>query len=194
MKKKSNKSAAFVSTPVPSLGKRSRLPALLRVPVPPEVERWQRGGAQCEPYRQITQARAVEITGKSSHTVKRWANGRQAIDTASLRLLQMWVWGIIPAREFIEAGIFVAHNQRWHPTFTGQPQSLIATDNGYLVSPSDLESFGWLRTHYAASWARQQPETAQEAPQAAPGAQIIPLAAYRTLLRPPAPDSEAGEA
>lgn len=191
MKNKSRKKTYSVSTQPPKIGRKGNIPAFLRVPVPPEVARWHRGGAQCEPYRQISQARAVEITGKSSHTVKRWANGRQAIDSSSLRLLQVWVFGIIPDPAFIEAGIFLAHQQRWHHTYTGTPQTLIATDNGYLITPADLQSFGWLKSHY---W--QQLEALQQAAPAPtlPLAVVVPFLEARARLRPTPPaDPAAGK-
>lgn len=174
MAKKSKNPTKSGVTPVPKLGRKSGLPTFVQVPCPPEVARWQRGGASVEPYRQLSQERAQEITGRSRDTVRRWATGRQAIDSSSLRLLQVWVWGIIPAAPFIEAGIFIAHNQRWHHTYDGTPQDLIATDAGYLITPRDLDSFGWLRGVYQDHWNRQQAATAEDAPPL-PSAEIIPF-------------------
>lgn len=190
-----NKKKNRETTP-PKITRRSRFPAWVRVPVPPERLAWQRPGAQEEPYRQITQARAVEITGKSAHTVKRWANGTAAMDSSSLRLLQMWVWGILPAPEFSAAGIFIAHQQRWRPGFDGKaPETLLATDTGYLIGPSDLQSFGWLQGAYQAHWAQLDREKAQEAAQAPaqapPSAQVIPFAAHLARRRALAPDDAA---
>lgn len=191
MKTKSKNNAKNRVTPAPKLTRKSRLPALVRVPVPPERAAWQRGGADHEPYRQVTQERAREITGKSRHTVKRWANASQRIDSSSLRLLQVYVWGLIPAPGFAEAGIFIAQGQRWHPDYAGAPESLIATDSGYLIGPNDLLSFGWLRGAYLDHLQRRQAQEAQEsAPAASQGARIIPFADY--LARKRGPDTDTG--
>lgn len=151
--------------------------AYVKVAVPPEVARWQRGGAQYVPYRQITQERACEITGKSIHTVRRWASGRHEIDVTSLRLLQIWTWGIIPGQEFIDAGIFLIYDS-WRYVTPGKgrkPETLIATDNGYFIKASDLQSFGWLQGYYQDGVRRLNAEKAKMEEAAKPRAQIIPF-------------------
>lgn len=165
----------------PRLPRGPYLKAMVRVPCPPEVAQWQRPGAAQEPARYCSQERAQAITGKSAHTVRRWANLRQPVDVTSLRLLQVWVWGIIPSAAFIERGIFLKYGDRWSLDAHKRPQDVIVTDNGYTIPAADLESYGWLRTYYDTEVRRYQDAMADQPP--APSAVVIPFAEYVARLR-----------
>lgn len=166
---------------IPPIPRGPYLKAMVRVPVPPEVAQWQRPGAAQEPARYCSQERAQAITGKSAHTVRRWANLRQPIDITSLRLLQVWVWGIIPSAAFIERGIFLKYGDRWSLDAQKRPQDVIVTDNDYVITAPALESFGWLKTYYDTEVRRYQDAMAQQPP--APSAVVIPFAEYVARLR-----------
>lgn len=164
------------STTTPRRTRGPYLKAMVRVPVPPEVAQWQRPGAAQEPARYCSQERAQAITGKSAHTVRRWANNRQPVDVTSLRLLQVWVWGIIPSAAFIERGIFLKYADRWSLDAQKRPQDVIVTDNDYVITAPALESFGWLQTFYDTEVTRYQAAMANHPP--APSATVIPFAVY----------------
>lgn len=183
-KKDQKKSGAAI----PSMVRGTYIKAYVRVAVPAEVKKWQRGGASDIPYRQVSQERAAEITGKSAHTVRRWANGHQPVDVTSLRLLQIWVWGIIPAPAFIAAGIFIAHDQSRFRM--DKAPDVIATDNGYCVSPSDLQSFGWLQKLYQDRVTAQDRTAAEAARAALPTAKILLFSEHVARRKPITPDKD----
>lgn len=166
---------------MPRLARGPYLKAMVRVPVPPEVAQWQRPGASQEPARYCSQERAQAITGKSAHTVRRWANDRQPVDVTSLQLLQVWIWGIIPSAAFIDRGVFLKYSDRFSLDAQKRPQDVIVTDNGYTITAAALESFGWLKTYYDTEVRRYQDAISQQP--ATPGAVVIPFAEYVARMR-----------
>lgn len=175
---------------IPAFSRGSYCKAYVRVPIPPEVARW-RSGASFEPYRQITQEYAHQITGKSLHTVRRWAHGHHPIDVTSLRLLQIWVWGIIPSQAFIDQGVFIKYADRFTLDHLKRPQDvIIGPHDGRAITVYQVLGFHWLATFYQSEVKAWQAATADQAAERLPKAKIIPISEY---LRPrPAPEPDAG--
>lgn len=145
------------------------------------------GGVARDDVRWCSQERAAEITGKSANTVRRWAHGHQAIDVTSLRLLQIWVWGLIPSEAFIKRGIRI-HQGAGDMDFRGLPQDIIVTPAGHTAGAGEIEAFVWLRQYYKDRLAKMDAEKTAAEQAAKPSAVIIPFEAYR---RPrPKPDAD----
>lgn len=141
------------------------------------------GGVARDAVRWCSQERAMEITGKSAVTVRRWAHGQKPIDVTSLRLLQVWVWGLIPSEAFITRGLTLQPGAG-QKDFRGIPQDAIVTSNGHTLTVGDVDGFVWLRQHYQSRLATMD-EAKQAAEEAAkPRAQVIPIAPYLKHAKP----------
>lgn len=176
--------------PIPAKARGTYCKTYVCVPVPPEVARWQYGGAGQEPYRQITQDRARDITGKSAHTIRRWAHGHQPIDVTSLRLLQIWVWGIIPSQAFIDQGVFIKYSDRYTLGRDKQPMDvIIGPHENRAITVHQVLGFHWLHTFYQREVTAYHLANKEKSLALIPTAKIIPITEYLRRRDLPAPDA-----